>query len=98
MTCPKCKSDQVSDGTSGTLHCDACDYSWVAGGTRPRFLDAGVEKSNDNPGGTMIFILLVLLIAVALGFVSLLLAAAVAVLGLLAGILYYVAQLAGRQK
>jgi uncharacterized membrane protein len=99
MNCPKCKSSNVSDGTTGTQHCDDCDYSWLPYNTAPRFTDAGAKKSKPEPiGNVIVLMVLVVLIAIALGFVSPLVAIVVGALGLLAGILYYVAQIAARSK
>lgn len=94
MNCPKCKSENVSEGTAGTLHCDGCDYSWVAGGTAPRWLDAGVQKpAASNPASLVLLIIMVVLIAVALGFASPLWGVLVGIFGLLAAILVQLSRL-----
>jgi len=89
MNCPKCKSSNVSDGTAGTQHCDDCDYSWLPYNTAPRFADAGVKKADPNAAGNKLALLvIVVLIAIALGFVSPITAIVVAVIGLLAVIAF----------
>ena len=93
MSCPKCKSENVTAGTAGTLRCNDCDFAWVAGNTAPRYRDAGVKKT--SPAGLIVLILLFALTAVAAGFVSAFAALVVGLFGLLAAILFFVARIAG---
>jgi hypothetical protein len=84
--CPRCKSEEVSEGTAGTLRCDDCDYSWLPYNTAPRFSDAGLPKSTARSSTTGVLVLLLVLAAIAAiltGLVSPLLALGIAALGLL---------------
>ena len=94
MACPKCKSLNVTEAMAGTYRCDDCDHAWVPYNTAPRLPAAPVESSSV---GIVVLVALLLLISVALGFVSMLLAIVIGVLGLLAGILFYLAKIANRE-
>lgn len=98
MNCPKCKSSNVEESTAGTQRCVDCDFAWVPYNTAPRLPIGPAAKSETSIGGVMVLMLVVILIAVAVGFVSPLMAILVAVVGLLAGIFYFLAKLASRPK
>lgn len=95
MNCPKCKSDDVTEATAETFRCNGCDYSWLPYNTAPRFADAGVKKT-ESAGPLLALIVITVLIAVALGFVSMFAAVVVGIFGLLAAILYYLARIAAK--
>lgn len=98
MNCPKCKSANVSESTAKTFRCADCDYSFVDGLTAPRWRDAGVPKKESSSAGLVVLLILVVLIAIVLGFVSLFASLVVGILGLLAGILYQLTRLANKNS
>ena len=100
MNCPKCKSENVVEGTAGTLRCADCDYPFVPYNTAPRLLGASQPAKQSSPVGAIVaallLVFLILAIAVALGFVSPIVAGCIFTAGLLIGIFICLVKLLSR--